>query len=112
MDISNLKRSIMLRVYGIWLLRRVAPAVLFQILFMVLAVHLFTGSVFIAQVLQNASTVFEGGFFSFIQFAFAAVWHAKSEIKFEILLAVVMGGLFFWSIKRAIISYEMIRRGR
>ena len=112
MDISNLKRNIMLRVYGIWLLRRVGPALLFQVLFMVLAIHLFTGSVFIAHVLQNAGTVFEGGILSFLQFAFASVWYAKPEVKFEILLAVVMGGLFLWSIKRAIVSYEMIRRGR
>ena len=88
------------------------PVVLFEILFMVLAVHLFTGSVFVAQVLQNASTVFGGGIWSFLGFAFAAVWGAKIEIKFEILLALVMGVLFFWSIKRAIVSYEMIKRGR
>lgn len=112
MDTSKLKRNIMMRVYGIWLLRRVAPTMLFQVLFLVLAIHLFTGSVFIAQVLRNAGTVFGGGIYSFLQFAFAAVWYAKPEIKFEMLLATVMGGLFLWSIKRAIVSYEMIRRGR
>ena len=111
METSKLKRNIMLRIYGIWLIRRVAPVLFFEVLFMVLAAHLFGTSVFVARVLENAGNVLKGGIYNILKFAFLAVVNARLEVKFEILVALIMGALFLWSIKRAIVSYEMIRRG-
>ena len=102
----------MWRIYGIWLLRRLGPAVFFEILFLILATHLFSGSVFVARVFQNAGGAASGGIFSFLSFAAAALINSRLEVKMEILIAFVFGALFLWSVKRAIISYEMIRRGR
>ncbi len=108
---AKLRRNIMLRIYGIWLLRRLGPVLLFEVLFLILATHLFAGSVFIARVFQNAGGAASGGIFSFLSFAAAAVINARFEVQIEILIAVVFGVLFLWSVKRAIVSYEMIRRG-
>ncbi len=111
MSDSKLKRNIMFRIYGIWLIRRVAPVLFFEVLFMILAAHLFGTSVFVARVLENAGNVLKGGIYNILKFAVLAVVNAKLEVKFEILVALIMGALFLWSIKRAIVSYEMIRRG-
>lgn len=109
---AKLRRNIMLRIYGIWLLRRLGPVLFFEVLFLILATHLFAGSVFVARVFENAGGAASGGTISFVSFAISAIINARIEVKMEILVAFVFGALFLWSVKRAIVSYEMIRRGR
>ncbi len=110
MDTTNLQKNIMTRVYGIWFLRRVLPVVIFEILFIALAINLFAESVFIARVLENAAGVVKGSPVELFSFLWSAFWNSRLEVKLEVATAALMGALFLWSIKRAIVSYEMIRR--
>jgi hypothetical protein len=110
MNTDKLQKRIMLRVYGVWLLRRVLPVIVFEVLLIGLAVNLFAESVFIARVVENAANVLKGNGFSIVTFLWAAFWNSRLEVKLEIATAILMAVLFLWSIKRAIVSYEMIRR--
>ncbi len=100
----------MARVYGIWFLRRVLPVVIFEILFIALAINLFAESVFIARVIENAAGVIADSPVELFSFLWAAFWNSRLEVKLEVATAFLMGVLFLWSIKRAIVSYEIIRR--
>ncbi len=100
----------MRRVYGIWLVRRLGPVIFFQLLFLALALHLFGLSVFVAKVAENVSIVISGDPLSVIGFIFSAFLNARLGVKVEIFVALLMGALLVWSIKRAVVSYEMIRR--
>jgi hypothetical protein len=110
MDTTKLQKNIMLRVYGIWFLRRVLPVVIFELLFIALAINLFAESVFVAHVIENAAGVIKGNPVELFSFLWSAFWNARLEVKLEVATALLMGVLFLWSIKRAIVSYEIIRR--
>ena len=107
---GKIKNRVMLRVFGIWLVRRVAPLLVFAFLFLALAIHLFAQSVFVAKVFDNAAYAVRNNPVSLITYPAQAFWGARFSVKMEILTAAIMGFLVLWSIKRAIFSYELIRR--
>lgn len=94
----------------IWLTRRVLPAAVFEMLFVALGIHLFSRSVFVARVIQNAGAAVEGHPIRLAEFLWSALWNSRVEVKMEIVIAAVFCGLFLWSVKRAVVSYEMLRR--
>ncbi len=106
----DLQRKIMLRIYGIWLFRRVVPVIIFQILFVILALHLFASSVFVVRVFQSATGALEGGLWNFIVFAFTVLWNSKFAVKIEILTMLIVGYYTLLYLKKAIVAYERIKR--
>jgi hypothetical protein len=106
----DIQKRIMLRIYLIWLFRRVTPAIMFQVLFLILAIHLFASSVFVFRVLQTATDVFEGGLWNFIVFGAALLWNSKFAVKIEILTMLIVGYYMLLYFKKAIVAYERIKR--
>lgn len=106
----NLQQKIMLRVYCIWFFRRVTPVFVFQILFLVLAVHLFAQSVFVARVAATTVAAFDGGFFYTIIFMAKLLWHAKLAVKVEIVAMLILGYYMLKYLKKAIVAYELMKR--
>ena len=107
---EQLQENIMRRVYGVWFLRRVLPVAIFEVLFIALAVNLFAESVFIARVVENAVGILKDSPWAVASFLWSAFWNSRLEVKIEVASAFLMGALFLWSVKRAIVSYEIIRR--
>ena len=109
---DKIKKRVMLRIFGIWLIRRVAPLLVFAFLFLALAIHLFAQSVFVARVFENMALAIKDNPISIITYPVMAFWSARFAVKTEIFAALIMGFLVLWSIKRAIFSYELIKRPR
>ena len=107
---EKFKKRVMLRIFGIWLVRRVAPMLVFAFLFIALAVDLFAKSVFVAKVFENFAFAIKNNPSSVVTYPLTALWAARFSVKMELLTAAIMGFLVLWSVKRAIFSYEMIRR--
>lgn len=106
----DLQRKIMLRIYGIWLFRRVLPVVIFQVLFVILALHLFASSVFVLRVFQSATGALEGGVWNFLVFALTILWNSKLAVKVEIITMAIVGYYTLLYLKKAIVAYERIKR--
>ncbi len=94
----------------IWLFRRVLPVIVFQILFVVLALHLFASSVFVLRVFQSATGALEGGIWNFVSFAFMLLWTSKLAVKIEIITMLIVGYYMLLYLKKAIVAYERIKR--
>ncbi len=107
-----LNKKIMFRVYGVWLLRRIAPSVFFAISFFILAAQLVAESVTVVAVVANTAMQFRGsgGAPGALWYVAEALVRTRTSVQVEVFVAGVMAGLLLWSIKRAIVSYELIRR--
>ncbi len=106
----DIQQRIMLRIYMIWLFRRVLPVVIFQVLFVILALHLFASSVFVLRVFESAAGAYEGGIWNFISFAVVLLWKSKLAVKIEILAMLFVGYSMLLYLKKAIVAYERIKR--
>lgn len=100
----------MKKIYWIWFTRRVLPVVVFEVFSVMLGAHLFSKSVFIARIMQNAAAAAGGSKTRLISFVWSALWNTRIEVKMEVAIAALFAALFIWSIKRAIVSYEVLRR--
>ena len=107
----NLQQKIMMRVYMIWLFRRVSPVVIFLVLFTILVLHLFAQSVFIVNVFENASIAYQQGGWGLIWFVFLALVSAKLAVKVEIIAMLIIGFFALKYARKALVAYDLIRRG-
>lgn len=106
----NLQQKIMMRVYMIWLFRRVSPVVIFLVLFSILVLHLFAQSVFIVDVFQNAAIAYEQGGWGLIWYAFLALVNAKLAVKVEIIAMLIIGFFALKYARKALVAYDRIRQ--
>ena len=106
----DFKKKLMFKIYRVWFVRRVMPVVVFEVLSVVLGMHLFSRSVYVVRVLEGAAAATSQSPFRLFGYLWYALIHSRSEVKIEIAIAAVFAGLFIWSIKRAIVSYEILRR--
>lgn len=100
----------MKKIYWIWFMRRVLPVVVFEVFSVILGMHLFARSVYVVKVLEGAAAATTQSPFRLLGYLWYAFLHSRIEVKMEIAIALVFLGLFLWSIKRAIVSYEVLRR--
>ena len=100
----------MFKIYRVWFVRRVLPVVVFEVFSVILGAHLFSRSVYVVRVLEGAAAATSESPFRLLGYLWYALIHSRVEVKVEIAVALVFAGLFLWSIKRAIVSYEVLRR--
>lgn len=100
----------MFKIYRVWFVRRVLPVVVFEVFSVMLGAHLFSRSVYVVRVLEGAAAATTESPFRLFNYLWYALLHSRVEVKVEIAIALVFAGLFLWSIKRAIVSYEVLRR--
>ncbi len=106
----DFRKKLMFKIYRVWFMRRVLPVVVFEVFSVILGAHLFSRSVYVVRVLQNTAAAVGGGKRHLISFLWSAFLSTRFEVKMEMAIAAVFAGLFLWSIKRAIVSYEVLRR--
>lgn len=104
------RQKLMRKIYWIWFTRRVLPVVVFEVFSVILGAHLFARSVYVVRLLEGAAAATSQSSFRLFGYLWYAFIHSRIEVKVEIAIACVFLGLFLWSIKRAIVSYEVLRR--
>lgn len=102
----------MLKVYGIWLLKRVVPIVVFEALLLLIAVQLFSDDVFVAAVVESLGNALKVGPWNVFTFFFSTFVNARLIVKTEILTGLLMIVLLIWGVGKAVISYNLIRRNQ
>lgn len=106
----DFRQKLMRKIYWIWFTRRVLPVAVFEVFSVILGVHLFSKSVFIVRIMQNAAAAAGGSKTRLFSFIWSAFWNTRIEVRIEMAIAVLFAALFLWSVKRAIVSYEVLRR--
>ncbi|MDO8585377.1 MAG: hypothetical protein Q7R85_04675 [bacterium] len=106
----NFRKKLMFKIYRVWFVRRVLPVVVFEVFSVMLGAHLFSRSVYVVRVLEGAAAASTESRFRLFDYLWYALVHSRVEVKVEIAIALIFAGLFLWSIKRAIVSYEVLRR--
>lgn len=106
----DFRQKLMRKIYWIWFTRRVLPVVVFEVFSVILGAHLFARSVYVVRVLEGAAAATSQSPFRLFGYLWYALVHSRVEVKVEIAIAFIFVGLFAWSIKRAIVSYEVLRR--
>jgi hypothetical protein len=109
----SLREKIMLRIYAIWLFRRVSPVAIFLLLFGILGIHLLAANVFVAKVFENATMAIENdGLLGFAWFLVWALIGSKLAVKVELITLLTLGFFAYKYAKKALIAYELIRRNQ
>ncbi len=97
---NKLKKKIMRRVYGVWVLRQVAPAIVVIPFSSGFALWLTAKNFFVARIVENFITsAHNGGLFSASNFLASAFWHTPLMI----LIIGFLGGLALY------FAYKLVR---
>ena len=109
---ARIKNSIMIRVYGIWLLKRVLPIVIFEGLLLLIAARLFGDDVFVAAVVESLGNALKVGSWNVVSFVVSTLINSRFVVKMEILTGLLMIVFLIWSVGKAVVSYNLIRRNQ
>jgi hypothetical protein len=93
------KTRIMRRVYGIWLMRLLAPVLFFEIPALALLVKLGAQQIFVQRVFENIAASVSGGG-ELLRFMYRAVLHTSGQTQLLLGISVVIGVLFLKDFSR------------
>ena len=107
-----LKNRILWRIYILWFLRRIVPLIVFQIAAFILVFRIFAKNVFISKVFRNAALAADFGYWSLLQYSFAAFLNAHLITQISIILILGVAALLLRDLMRVLVTYKAMWMNR